>query len=87
MDGYFPKASYFRLIIDRKIFNLIHEKRIIEIHLKNTPRCEQALSVESDFVRFIYRDWYMDIAIRKIVPRNGYVLHLGTVIDYSKPNK
>lgn len=87
MYGYSRKANYFRLIIDRKIFNLIHEKRISEIHLKKTPRCEKALSVENDFVRFIYKDWYMDIAIRKIVPRDGFTLHLGTVIDYSKPNK
>lgn len=87
MYGYSKKANYFRLIIDRKNFNKIHEKKINEIHLKATPLCHRALAVENEFVRFIYKDWYMDIAIRKIVQRDLIILHLGTIIDYAKPNK
>lgn len=82
------KAKYFRVAIDDKLtFNRIHEQRILELNLKSSERSLKALSVNNEFIRFIWRDWYMDITIRKIVPYDGFRIHLGKVIDYSKPHK
>lgn len=92
MYGYVEKANHFRLVIDRKTFKLIYKRcsyniktqRFIEIKLKNTQKCKRALSLENQFIRFVHNGWYMDIEIRRITEKRGYLIQLGKIIDYSK---
>lgn len=80
------KVPYIRLEIDRRTFNQIHEQRLLEINLEDNDFWKSKLAEANEFIRFTYETWYMDLTIRKIVPRNGFVIHLGKVIDYNKPH-
>ncbi len=70
-------------MVDKKTFNKFFEQREIWFAVKDTERWRTQLSLDNQFVRFIYETWYMDIKIRKIVELK---IHLGDVIDYSKPH-
>lgn len=92
MYGYVEKATHFRLVIDRKTFKQIYKRctynkraqQFIEINLKNTQKCQKALALENQFIRFVHNGWYMDIEIRRIITKEGYLIQLGKIIDYSK---
>lgn len=97
MDGQIKRATYFRLLIDKKTFNEIFNhcgtnkkndvKEFLHIQLHNTQKCNEALSARNEFIRFIYKSWYMDITIRNITPKEGFLVQLERVIDCSMPYK
>lgn len=83
------KVDYIVLDIDKKTFENIFEQRQIEFVVPyiGTGQWHQQFSLDNEFVRFIYDNsyseaWYMDLKIRKIVEQK---IHLGDIIDYSKP--
>lgn len=92
MYGHIEKATHFRLIIDQKTFKQIYRRctynkraqQFIEIILNNTKKCQQAIALKNQFIRFVHNGWYMDIEIRKIIIQEEYKIQLGKIIDYAK---
>lgn len=87
MYGQIKKANYLKISVDKKNFILLQKQKILQITFNQTQKCNAALQVENEFVRAIWKDWYLDITITQTVREENITVHLGKVIDYNKPHK
>jgi hypothetical protein len=84
--NYIVKIKHIEIILDRNTFNKIFNQKLKEINLEKTKEWKQKLSEKNEFIRFKFNNSYMDLTIKEITLKINYVIYLGDVIDFNKPD-
>lgn len=85
MYYHIEKAKYLKISVEKKTFKLLHNRKLLEINLQKTENILPALK-EHEFIRAVWNDCYIDLAIARIIETDNIVVKLGCIIDYYKPH-
>lgn len=86
MLEHIERVKFILLLVDKNKFNHIFKYKTTQIKLPNNAEWQAKLLEKNEFIRFKYKDWYMDVTIHKIVKKKAFTIELGKVIDYHTYN-